>query len=87
MDILYDCDPGQDDAMALLTALGNPDKVKVLCVSTVGGNQNIDLVTQNAGHLLAFCKQHIPLIQGQAEPLLNQLHVQAEAHGGTGIYF
>ena len=85
MDILYDCDPGQDDAMALLTALGNPDKVKVLCVSTVGGNQNINLVTQNAGYLLAFCKQHIPLVQGQAGPLLNQLHVQAKAHGSTGM--
>lgn len=85
MNILYDCDPGQDDAMALLTALGNPDKVKILCVSTVGGNQDINLVTQNAGHLLAFCEQQIPLVKGQAGPLLNQLHVQPEAHGKTGM--
>ena len=85
MNILYDCDPGQDDAMALLTALGNPDKVKILCVSTVGGNQDINLVTQNAGHLLAFCEQQIPLVKGQAGPLLNQLRAQPEAHGKTGM--
>ena len=59
MNILYDCDPGQDDAMALLTALGNPDKVKILCVSTVGGNQDINLETQNAGQLLAFCDKFL----------------------------
>ena len=62
--ILYDCDPGQDDAMALLSALGNPDKVKILAVTTVGGNQKLNLVTQNAGHLLKFCHESLPLVSG-----------------------
>ena len=47
INILYDCDPGQDDAMALLTALGNSREISILGVTTVGGNQNIDLTTKN----------------------------------------
>ncbi|RFT31466.1 hypothetical protein CG403_04575, partial [Gardnerella vaginalis] len=45
--IILDCDPGHDDAMAILLALGNPN-IDLLGVTTVGGNQSLEKVTYNA---------------------------------------
>ena len=55
--IWIDCDPGHDDAMAILTALANPEKIKVLGIYTVGGNQTIEKVTKNAKNILEFAGQ------------------------------
>ncbi len=49
--VLIDCDPGQDDAIALLLALASPE-LAVLGVSTVAGNQTLDKVTANAIRVL-----------------------------------
>ena len=45
--IILDCDPGHDDAVAILLAVGNPN-IDLLGVTTVGGNQSLDKVTYNA---------------------------------------
>ncbi|MFE2318552.1 nucleoside hydrolase, partial [Streptomyces sp. NPDC059441] len=45
--IIIDCDPGLDDAIAILLAAGNPD-VQIVAVTTVAGNQTIEKVTLNA---------------------------------------
>lgn len=45
--IILDCDPGHDDAMAILLALGHPD-IDLLAITTVVGNQTLDKVTHNA---------------------------------------
>jgi len=45
--IILDCDPGHDDAVALLLAHGNPD-IELLAVTTVVGNQTLEKVTRNA---------------------------------------
>lgn len=45
--IILDCDPGHDDAIALLLAYGNPD-IDLLAVTTVAGNQTLEKVTYNA---------------------------------------
>ena len=45
--IILDCDPGHDDAVALLLAHGSPD-IELLAVTTVMGNQTIEKVTRNA---------------------------------------
>src|SRR6195952_3950097 len=45
--IILDCDPGHDDALAMLVAYGNP-AIDLLAVTTVCGNQTVDLVTRNA---------------------------------------
>lgn len=42
--IILDCDPGHDDAVAILLAVGNPN-IDLLGVTTVGGNQSLDKVT------------------------------------------
>ncbi|MBT5757801.1 MAG: nucleoside hydrolase, partial [Acidimicrobiaceae bacterium] len=46
--IIIDTDPGQDDAIAILTALGSPEELDVIGITTVGGNVPLDLTTKNA---------------------------------------
>ena len=47
IDIILDCDPGYDDAAAILLAAGNPN-VNILAITVVAGNQSIAKVTRNA---------------------------------------
>lgn len=49
--IILDCDPGHDDAVAILLAIGNPN-IELLGVTTVGGNQSLEKVTYNARAVL-----------------------------------
>ena len=52
--IILDCDPGHDDAIALLLAWGNP-QIDLLAVTTVVGNQTLDKVTRNALARARWC--------------------------------
>lgn len=83
--ILIDCDPGHDDAMAILTAYANPEKLKILGISTIGGNQTLQKVTQNAKNILDFIHADIPLAMGQEGPLVKPLNTAPEAHGESGM--
>lgn len=83
--IWIDCDPGHDDAMAILTAIANPEKLKILGISTVGGNQTIEKVTTNAKNILGFVHSDIPLAKGQDKPLVKPLNTAPEAHGDGGM--
>ena len=42
--IVIDCDPGHDDALAIMTAFAHPDQMKILGITTVGGNQTLESV-------------------------------------------
>ncbi len=80
-----DCDPGHDDALALLTAIAHPDQLAILGVSTIGGNQTLEKVTQNAQNVLAFVNAEIPLVKGEEGPLVKALNTAPEAHGDSGM--
>ena len=68
--IIIDCDPGQDDAVALLLAFASPDELEVLGVTTVGGNVPLDLTQRNARMMCDVAgKTDIPVFAGCAEPL------------------
>jgi inosine-uridine nucleoside N-ribohydrolase len=83
--LLVDCDPGQDDAIALLLALASPE-VEVLGVTTVAGNQTVDKTTRNALQVLELAgRGDIPVAAGAARPLAGRLVVAADAHGTTGL--
>jgi inosine-uridine nucleoside N-ribohydrolase len=83
--VLVDCDPGQDDAIALLLALASPE-VSVVGVTTVAGNQTIEKVTVNALRVLELAgRGDIAVAAGAAEPLTGELVVAADAHGETGL--
>lgn len=84
-NILIDCDPGHDDALAILTALANPDKLSILGITTIGGNQTLDKVTTNAKNILEFVNATVPLATGQKGPLTKPLNTAPEAHGESGM--
>ena len=83
--VLIDCDPGQDDAIALLLALASPE-LEVRGITTVAGNQTLDKTTTNALRVLALAgREDIPVAAGADGPLEGKLVTAAEAHGETGL--
>ena len=84
--IIFDTDPGVDDAMALLLALRSPE-IEVAGVTSVFGNSNIDATTRNALNLLEFAgRADIPVACGAARPLVNPPGATAEwVHGDDAM--
>ena len=83
--ILLDCDPGHDDAIALLLALASPE-LELLGVTTVAGNQTLDKTTANALRLLEFAgRGDIPVAAGADRPLVREQYVASYVHGETGL--
>jgi inosine-uridine nucleoside N-ribohydrolase len=82
--VLIDCDPGHDDAMALLLALASPE-LEPLGVSTVHGNQTLERTTANALRVLEFAGSDLAVAAGADRPLLREPAVAAEVHGETGL--
>jgi inosine-uridine nucleoside N-ribohydrolase len=83
--ILIDCDPGHDDAIALLLALASPE-VELVGVTTVAGNQTLEKTTANAIRVLDFVgREDIPVARGADRPLLREPFVAAYVHGETGL--
>jgi inosine-uridine nucleoside N-ribohydrolase len=83
--ILLDCDPGHDDAIALLLALASPE-LELLGVTTVAGNQTLEKTTANAIRVLDFVgRDDVPVAAGAAAPLVREPLVAAYVHGETGL--
>ncbi len=83
--IILDCDPGLDDAVAILLAHGSPD-IELLAVSTVGGNQSVADVTRNALAVATVAGLGaIPVAAGCGRPLLRQAQTAAHIHGTDGL--
>jgi inosine-uridine nucleoside N-ribohydrolase len=83
--ILLDCDPGHDDAIALLVALASPE-LELLGVTTVAGNQTLEKTTANAIRVLDFVgRDDVPVAAGAATPLAREPFVAAYVHGETGL--
>jgi inosine-uridine nucleoside N-ribohydrolase len=83
--IVIDCDPGHDDAMALMLAVAAPE-VELLGVTTVAGNQTIDKTTANALRILELCgRGDVPVAEGAGFPLVRRRQGAAHVHGETGM--
>lgn len=83
--VIIDCDPGHDDAIALLWALASPS-LEVKAVTTVAGNQSIEKVTDNAIKVLTKARVYdIPVGQGYSRPLIGELNDGGLIHGETGL--
>ncbi|WP_114621313.1 uridine-preferring nucleoside hydrolase UriH [Renibacterium salmoninarum] len=83
--IILDCDPGHDDAVALLLAHGNPE-IELLAVTTVVGNQTLEKVTRNALSVAAIAGiTGVLFAAGAARPLLREIQVAPDIHGESGL--
>lgn len=83
--IILDCDPGHDDAVAIMLALGNP-AIELLGITTVGGNQTVDKVTRNAQSVLVMCgRGDVPVHAGSHRPLVRRVEIAPDIHGDSGL--
>ncbi|MFI7320866.1 nucleoside hydrolase [Streptomyces venezuelae] len=83
--IILDCDPGHDDAIAMLLAHGNPD-VDLVAVTTVVGNQTLEKVTRNALSVARIANiTGVPFAAGCPRPLVRDVENAPDIHGESGI--
>ena len=83
--ILLDCDPGLDDALALLLAHGDPN-IDLVGVTTVGGNVGLENTTRNALQLREYLRfPDVPVSAGAAHGLVKEPRDAAHVHGSGGL--
>jgi len=83
--IILDCDPGHDDALAMLLALARPE-VELLGVTTVAGNATLEHTTRNALSVLTLIdRTDVPVAVGADRPLSRPLVTAAHVHGVSGL--
>jgi inosine-uridine nucleoside N-ribohydrolase len=83
--VLLDCDPGHDDAIALLLALASPE-LELLGVTTVAGNQTLAKTTANALRVLELAgRTEVSVAAGADRPLVREPFVAAHVHGESGL--
>jgi pyrimidine-specific ribonucleoside hydrolase len=83
--IVLDCDPGHDDAIALLLALASPE-IELRGVTTVAGNQTVEKTTANALRVLELVgRDDVEVAAGAGRPLVREPFVAAYVHGETGL--
>src|SRR5581483_4128716 len=81
---LIDTDTASDDAVALIMALRSPN-VRVLAITTVAGNVNVDQATRNALYTAELCASDTPVFRGSAKPLSRDLADATWFHGRDGL--
>ena len=83
--VLLDCDPGHDDAIAMLLALAS-DEVDLTAITTVAGNQTLDKTTYNALRTLALAdRTDVPVAAGMDRPLVRDQVIADYVHGESGL--
>jgi len=83
--ILLDCDPGLDDALAILLAHGDPD-IDLVAITTVGGNVSLENTTRNALQLAEYLgMKGVPVSAGAATPLVRVAEDASHVHGAQGM--
>lgn len=82
--IIIDCDPGHDDAIAIMLA-GNHPAIDLLALTTVAGNQTLDKTTVNALHVCEHLELDTPIYAGMSLPLVREQIVAANIHGESGL--
>lgn len=84
--IILDCDPGVDDALALMLAISAPEKIEILGISTVAGNVPLADTTRNARGLLALAERFdIPVHAGCGRPIMRSTGHRSIMHGTEGL--
>ncbi len=84
ISIIMDCDPGHDDAIALIMATA-AENLNLIGVTTTAGNQTIEKTTNNALRVLSFLGKTIPVAMGSTKPMVRTLEIAPNVHGSTGL--
>lgn len=83
--IILDCDPGHDDAIAILLAGRHPD-IELLAITTVAGNQTVEKTTRNALKVCSLANiRHVPIAMGMDRPLVRPAKHAPDIHGESGM--
>ena len=83
--VILDCDPGHDDALAILLACASPG-LEILGVTTVGGNASLASTTRNALRVLTLLdRTDVPVAAGADRPLVREPYIQPQFHGESGL--
>ncbi|MDE2515888.1 MAG: nucleoside hydrolase [Rhodospirillales bacterium] len=82
--VLIDCDPGTDDALALLLALGSP-ALDVRAITVAGGNATLERTLANARAIVELSGRDVPVHAGADRPLLGHFTGEARVHGADGL--
>lgn len=82
--IILDCDPGHDDAVAILMA-GRSEVIDLLGITVVAGNQTLEKTAVNALHVCQQLGLDVPVYAGCPEPMVRKKIIAADIHGETGL--
>ena len=82
--VILDCDPGTDDAVAILLALASPE-LSVLAITVAGGNVGLEHTLPNALALTALAGSAVPVHAGADRPLLGAFTSEIRVHGEDGL--
>ena len=83
--VLLDCDPGHDDAIAIMLAVSDPS-IDLIAVTTVAGNVTLEHTTRNALRVLDLIgRTDIPVAAGRDSPRIRDLSTAAAMHGESGL--
>ncbi len=82
--LILDCDPGHDDAFAILLAGNNP-QIDLLGITVASGNQTLEKTGKNALNLVQFLDINVPVCLGAINPIIKEVEVCEAIHGDTGL--
>jgi len=83
--IILDCDPGHDDAIAILLAAHHP-ALELVAITTVAGNQSVEKTAHNALKVCSLANiRDIPIAMGMDRPLVRPARYAANIHGASGM--
>lgn len=83
--VFFDCDPGLDDAIALMVLASRPDVFSLRGITTAAGNQTCDKTYLNARRLAAYLGLDVPVARGAERPLRRAPLTAGEIHGEDGL--
>ncbi len=82
--IILDCDPGHDDAVAILLA-GKNENIDLLGITVVAGNQTLEKTTRNALQVVQWLGLEVPVYGGCGQPMIREKITAGDIHGETGL--
>ena len=82
--IILDCDPGHDDAVAIMLA-AKSEKLDLLGITVVAGNQTLEKTQVNARNVCQCLGLDVPVYAGCGQPMVREKMVAADIHGETGL--